>query len=604
MYCGDETGSFIGELTSSSCRFGYGGDDCPKSVLSSFMYRDGTTSSTANIVIPTTTHHHPYYKRNKYLQKDSHSIHVASEEEGGGIPLAATTEDIVPIFQTYPSHVGNNAHTTTTSSSSCFFSSSTNPWDYLNNGIIENFDAWENAWEKAFQQLHVRSLYKHTKGGTMVTSSSKPKRPPPIHSSGLASATVSPSSSISIGNTTQEGEIIHPILAIDHGHTHFQSTGDSNQNNLYNESLMRKQKVHMLEILHESLCAPATFIAPSPMLASFANGRQTSLVVDIGAGGTRVTPIVDGLILQQAQRRNGRGGDWMCAIQEQVVVECMRKKMAKDTNGMQSGEDAMVVPRYAVGMGFKDLEKVRNSVFHKVAVRDCMYEMRTAPHVGGVAVYRNDEWTDPFVVQDESATGIDGDAMSEKMDVDGHDDDKSNATDEMDDSDDEDVSYEIKSKRYYTLPDGTRVNLKKNKDLCRLDELLFASELPYSSNGSSCSCSSADTLSNLPIHELIKDSLMAVSDADVRKELCGNIILTGAASLVPNIEQRLSLEVQYLVPGMYKCKLIATRNTTERRFASWIGGSVLTSLGSFQQLWLSKKEYEEYGPTLGSQRFP
>eukprot|EP00557_Chaetoceros_sp_GSL56_P009971 CAMPEP_0176476402 /NCGR_PEP_ID=MMETSP0200_2-20121128/31_1 /TAXON_ID=947934 /ORGANISM="Chaetoceros sp., Strain GSL56" /LENGTH=592 /DNA_ID=CAMNT_0017872065 /DNA_START=117 /DNA_END=1895 /DNA_ORIENTATION=- len=592
MYCGDETGSFIGELTSSSCRFGYGGDDCPKSVLSSFMYRDGT-GDTATNTVPTTTHHHPYYKMNKHLQNKT----------------ATDPEDIVPIFQPYPRPVGN------TISSSCFLSSSTDPFDYLNNGIIENFDAWENAWEKAFQQLHVRSLYKHTKGGgTVAVTSSKPKRP--IHSSGLSSTTITPSSTQSLSEqSAQEGEIIHPILAIDHGYTHFQSDGDSSQNNLYNESLMRKQKAQMLEILHESLCAPATFIAPSPMLASFASGRQTSLVVDIGSGGTRVTPIVDGLILQQAQRRNGRGGDWMCAVQERVVVKGMEKQMDKRENG---NGVVMVVPRYAIGLEWKDLEKMRKSVFHRVAVRDCMFEMRTAPHVSGVALYRDDDWTDPFVVLenlekengemsnsngddndrmilDENSRG--GDMMSEIMDIDGQDDDKSHILDE---TDDEDISYDIKCKRYYTLPDGTRVKFKKNKDLCRLDELLFASELPYSSSSSN----NATTFSNLPIHELIKDSLMAVSDADVRKELCGNIILTGAASLVPNIEQRLSLEVQYLVPGMYKCKVIATRNTTERRFASWIGGSVLTSLGSFQQLWLSKREYEEYGGTLASQRFP
>jgi actin-related protein len=191
---------------------------------------------------------------------------------------------------------------------------------------------------------------------------------------------------------------------------------------------------------------------------------------------------------------------------------------------------------------------------------------------------------------------------TDKMDVDGQDE----ASGEDDDSSDEDESYDIKCKRYYKLPDGTKVylqNSKNGKDLCRLDELLFASELPYSSNKKPSSYPSS-TISSLPIHELIKDSLTAVSDADIRKELCGNIILTGAASLVQNIERRLSLEAQYLVPGLYKCKLIATRNTIERRYASWIGGSILSSLGSFQQLWLSKKEYEEYGMTLATQRFP
>ena len=35
----------------------------------------------------------------------------------------------------------------------------------------------------------------------------------------------------------------------------------------------------------------------------------------------------------------------------------------------------------------------------------------------------------------------------------------------------------------------------------------------------------------------------------------------------------------------------------ERKFGVWIGGSILSSLGSFQQMWLSKKEYDDDGPT-------
>lgn len=33
----------------------------------------------------------------------------------------------------------------------------------------------------------------------------------------------------------------------------------------------------------------------------------------------------------------------------------------------------------------------------------------------------------------------------------------------------------------------------------------------------------------------------------------------------------------------------------ERRYSSWVGGSILGCLGSFQQLWVSKQEYEESG---------
>mmetsp|Transcript_22419 Transcript_22419/g.33186 ORF Transcript_22419/g.33186 Transcript_22419/m.33186 type:complete len:552 (-) Transcript_22419:235-1890(-) len=551
MYCGDETGSFIGELTSSSCRFGYGGEDCPKSVLSSYMYRDGT--------IPTSTNHCAF-------------LNNVNNENGD-----EDDQDIVPIFQPYPQSQSNDK---------C--KSSTDPNDFLNNGLIENYDAWENTWHKAFHQLNVGTRNKHTKGGIKINT----KR---VYSSGVSSSHIKNDENDS---SVEIGELMHPILAIDHGYTHLSEAGTGQK---YANATIQKQKSTMLEILYESLSAPATFIAPAPMLASFGNGRQTSLVVDVGAGGTRVTPIVDGMLLQQAQRRNGRGGDWLAAVQEQVAGE------------MSKGKE--VLPRYAIGLDGKSLEKARKSVFHQVGVRDCMYEMKTAPHMTGVALYRNDEWTIPFFKEDGEGEMTDesnvGDAKeiknpAEKMEV---DEEEPGSGEENDDSDEEE-SYDVKCKRYYELPDGTRVNFQKSKngkDMCRLNELLFASELPFSSSKGTAETlrsSSQSTLSDLPIHELIKDSLSAVPDADIRKELCGNIILTGAASLVPNIEQRLSLEAQYLVPGMYKCRLIATRNTIERRYASWIGGSVLSSLGSFQQLWLSKKEYEEYGMTLASQRFP
>jgi len=114
------------------------------------------------------------------------------------------------------------------------------------------------------------------------------------------------------------------------------------------------------------------------------------------------------------------------------------------------------------------------------------------------------------------------------------------------------------------------------------------------------------TWSNEPLDKMIHASLGSVGDADARKELCGNIVLCGggASSMTMGMEQRLSYEVANTVSGFYKTRVVASRNTVERTFAPWIGASILTSLGSFQQLWLTKQEYEEYGPYLSIQRFP
>ena len=34
------------------------------------------------------------------------------------------------------------------------------------------------------------------------------------------------------------------------------------------------------------------------------------------------------------------------------------------------------------------------------------------------------------------------------------------------------------------------------------------------------------------------------------------------------------------------------------RYSVWIGGSILASLSTFQQMWISKQEYDESGPAI------
>lgn len=41
-----------------------------------------------------------------------------------------------------------------------------------------------------------------------------------------------------------------------------------------------------------------------------------------------------------------------------------------------------------------------------------------------------------------------------------------------------------------------------------------------------------------------------------------------------------------------KVKIHAPGNPTERRYGGWLGGSILASLGTFHQLWISKEEWQ------------
>ena len=96
------------------------------------------------------------------------------------------------------------------------------------------------------------------------------------------------------------------------------------------------------------------------------------------------------------------------------------------------------------------------------------------------------------------------------------------------------------------------------------------------------------------IHETVYNSIMK-SDMDIRKDLYANIVLSGGTSMYPGIADRLQKEITSLTPSAMKIRVIAP---PERKYSVWIGGSILSSLSSFESMWISKQEYDESGPGI------
>merc|ERR1712118_126049 len=78
------------------------------------------------------------------------------------------------------------------------------------------------------------------------------------------------------------------------------------------------------------------------------------------------------------------------------------------------------------------------------------------------------------------------------------------------------------------------------------------------------------------LHELTKKTVNDC-DLDVRKDLLGNVVMSGGTTMFPNMPERLQAELQGLVPEATKCKVIAP---PERMISVWIGGSILASLST------------------------
>lgn len=96
------------------------------------------------------------------------------------------------------------------------------------------------------------------------------------------------------------------------------------------------------------------------------------------------------------------------------------------------------------------------------------------------------------------------------------------------------------------------------------------------------------------IHVLTYDSIQKC-DIDIRKDLYMNVVLSGGTTMFDGIDKRLQAEMTSKAPASVKVKIVAP---PERKYSVWIGGSILSSLSTFQDMWITKDEYDESGPGI------
>jgi len=134
------------------------------------------------------------------------------------------------------------------------------------------------------------------------------------------------------------------------------------------------------------------------------------------------------------------------------------------------------------------------------------------------------------------------------------------------------------NEKTFELPDGNVITVGNERFRC--PEVLFQpSFIGKEASG---------------IHDTTFQSIMKC-DIDIRKDLYANVVLSGGTTMFPGIGERMTKELTALAPSTMKVKVVAP---PERKYSVWIGGSILSSLSTFQQMWISKNEYDESGPTI------
>ena len=340
----------------------------------------------------------------------------------------------------------------------------------------------------------------------------------------------------------------------------------------------RESRETLTEMAFETLGAPAFYLANRSVLSSFAAGKPSSLVIDIGSSSVSTIPIVDGFILRKGIHRHNNGGD---AINRALLYSLHHGRNTSSFGG--------VTPQYLI--------KSRSSVDPGAAASVVLRSERVQAARTSFKNYHVQRVVNDFK-----------ESVAQVLEV---------PWDEQ--------QAQFRSGRMYEFPDG--YNDAFGIERLKAPELLFTPSLwngiassesfgpvlhPSSTPSTDASAGAnagagvggaggdavavAGGKASVGLADMVLASINAV-DVDSRPSLYGNIVLVGGSSLIPGLTDRLSYELGVKAPNQ-KVKIHSPGNPTERRHSSWLGGSILASLGTFHQLWISKQEYEEHGAAI------
>lgn len=91
------------------------------------------------------------------------------------------------------------------------------------------------------------------------------------------------------------------------------------------------------------------------------------------------------------------------------------------------------------------------------------------------------------------------------------------------------------------------------------------------------------------IHKFTHDSIMKW-DADIKRDLFRGIVLAGGSTMFKGMKRRMIKEIQALAPSPMGPQVEAP---ADRKFSCWLGAAILSKIKAFNDIWITKQEYDE-----------
>ena len=118
-----------------------------------------------------------------------------------------------------------------------------------------------------------------------------------------------------------------------------------------------------------------------------------------------------------------------------------------------------------------------------------------------------------------------------------------------------------------------------------------------------------DELTSSSVANMVCDAAFRC-DREQQAGVLGNVVLAGGGSCIGPTDQsvpdyirdQMEAIIHVHTPG-WKVRILSP-GMQERAVASWLGGSILGSLGTFHDMWITKADYDEWGSAIVNRKCP
>jgi len=358
---------------------------------------------------------------------------------------------------------------------------------------------------------------------------------------------------------------------------------------IWTETSYRQQ---LVETFFENFEFSGIYLAKSPTCVSFQQGRSNCLVVDLGHDSVLVTPVIDGICLLKSSMKTNYGGKFLSnEIQDylidtkKVVMEPSFKIKSKipttypDPPKYELKNNNTIPTSSSSSLSQSFLEFQNEKIYHNFKEILEVPEKNSSSGTTTTTTTTNKDSSRLFELPTGQSIVIDRFKIAESIF--------------------DPTIYKFTNSKLSFPPNNGEISITQANEYRPLKRVRKNDDDEEEDSNQS---TPKPEVNIRGISQLISHTLSNI-DIDLRASLANNIIVTGGVSLISQLTERLYLELSNNNPGL-KIRLHAVGNSTERINQAWIGGSVLASLGTFHQMWVTKEEYNEVGvDRILNQRF-